>query len=81
MAAHAVDESSRLRWIALNAVIAFVLVAAAIYLFVIMPIKTMTEIQARRRAAGEPAQAASLPSDEVVVLREIRELLSNQQRS
>ncbi len=65
----------------INAVIAFVLVAAAIYFFVIMPIKRMTEIQARRRAAGEPAQPAALPSDEVLVLREIRELLSNQQRA
>jgi large conductance mechanosensitive channel len=61
-----------------NAVIQFVLIAAAVYFFVIVPIKKLTELQARRRAAGEPAEEADLPSDEVIVLREIRDLLHSQ---
>jgi large conductance mechanosensitive channel len=65
----------------INAAIQFVLVAAAIYFFVVLPIKTLTELQARRRAAGEPADVADIPSDEAVLLREIRDLLSAQRSS
>jgi len=62
----------------INAVIQFVLIAAAVYFFVVVPIKKLTEMQARRRAAGEPADEAEIPSDEVLVLREIRDLLHTQ---
>ena len=62
----------------LNAAINFVLVAAAIYFFVVLPIKHFGELAARRRAAGEPADVVDIPSDEAVLLREIRDLLSAQ---
>jgi large conductance mechanosensitive channel len=62
----------------INAVIQFVLVAAAIYFFVIVPVKKLTELRARRRAAGEEAEEADIPSDELLVLREIRDLLGAQ---
>lgn len=63
----------------INTLIAFLLIAAAIYFFVIVPITKLTAFQASRRAAGEPVPAAPPPSDELVVLREIRDLLSTQQ--
>jgi large conductance mechanosensitive channel len=62
----------------LNALLQFVLIAAAIYFFVVIPIKRLTEMQARRRAAGEPEDVASVASDEAILLREIRDLLSAQ---
>ena len=65
----------------INAALQFVLVAAAIYLFVVIPIKTLTEMQARRRAAGEPENVASISSDEAILLREIRDLLSAQRNA
>jgi large conductance mechanosensitive channel len=58
-----------------NAVIAFVLVAAAIYFFVIVPIKHLTQMRARRVAAGDAVEEAEIPSDELIVLREIRDAL------
>jgi large conductance mechanosensitive channel len=58
-----------------NAIVSFLLVAAAIYFFVIVPIKHLTELRARRRAAGDAAEEAQIPSDELIVLREIRDLL------
>ena len=61
-----------------NAVIAFLLVAAAIYFFVVLPIKHLTEMRARRRAAGDHPDEAEIPSDELMVLREIRDLLQRQ---
>jgi large conductance mechanosensitive channel len=65
----------------LTAVINFLLIAAAVYFFVVLPIKRLTELRARRRAAGETAEEASVPSDELITLREIRDLLSASQRS
>jgi large conductance mechanosensitive channel len=62
----------------INAAVQFVLIAAAIYFFVVVPIKKLTEMQARRRAAGEPEEVASVASDEAILLREIRDLLSAQ---
>jgi large conductance mechanosensitive channel len=62
----------------INAVVQFVLVAAAIYFFVVIPIKKLTELQARRRAAGEPEEDASIASEEAILLREIRDLLATQ---
>jgi large conductance mechanosensitive channel len=62
----------------INAALQFVLIAAAIYFFVIIPIKALTEMQARRRAAGEPVDSAEVPTEEAILLREIRDLLSAQ---
>jgi large conductance mechanosensitive channel len=65
----------------INAALQFLLIAAAIYFFVIVPIKTLSELQARRRAAGEPEEVASVSSDEAILLREIRDLLSAQRNA
>jgi large conductance mechanosensitive channel len=62
----------------INALIQFVLIAAAIYFFVVLPIKHLNELRLRRLAAGEPADAADVPTDEAVLLREIRDLLAAQ---
>jgi large conductance mechanosensitive channel len=62
----------------INAVIQFVLIAAAVYFFIVVPIKKLNEMRARRLAAGEPADVADIPSDEAVLLREIRDLLAQQ---
>lgn len=59
----------------INAAIQFLLIAAAIYFFVIVPIKKLNELQAKRRATGDRADEANIPSDEVMVLTEIRDLL------
>ena len=62
----------------INQVINFLLVAAAIYFFVIVPLKHLSEMRARRLAAGQPVEEAAAPSDEVVLLGEIRDLLRSQ---
>jgi large conductance mechanosensitive channel len=54
----------------INAVIAFVLTAAALYFFVVLPINKLAE---RRRRGEEPPPAA--PSEEVKLLTEIRDAL------
>jgi large conductance mechanosensitive channel len=62
----------------INAAIQFLLIAAAIYFFVIVPINRLAELRARRIAAGDAPEDAEIPSDEVVVLTEIRDLLRAQ---
>jgi large conductance mechanosensitive channel len=56
--------------VVINALIAFLLIAAAVYFFVIYPLKRLQDMR-RRGDAPTPA-----PSDEVVLLTEIRDLLS-----
>lgn len=59
----------------LNALINFLMIAAAVYFVVVLPLNKLAE----RRARGveeEPAPA----SDDVVLLREIRDLLRAQQQ-
>jgi large conductance mechanosensitive channel len=55
----------------LNAVIAFVTIAAAIFVFVVKPINVL----AARRAAGEEPEAAPAPTLDQQLLTEIRDLL------
>jgi large conductance mechanosensitive channel len=62
----------------LNHVITFVSVAAAIYFFVVVPIQKITELRARRLAAGQDPEEAKPLSDEVALLSEIRDLLRSQ---
>lgn len=57
----------------INALINFVIVAAAIYFVVVVPMKTLAE----RRGVDEETPA---PSDETLLLTEIRDLLATQQR-
>jgi large conductance mechanosensitive channel len=58
--------------IVINAVIYFVSVAAVVFFFIVKPVQV---INARRASGEEPAE----PTDEVVLLTEIRDLL--QQRT
>ena len=58
----------------LNAIITFVIIAAVVYFFVITPMKRMME-RARR---GEPTEDTPVPSDEAVLLGEIRDLMQRQ---
>jgi large conductance mechanosensitive channel len=70
-----VNDSKIVYGTTINALIYFVIVAAAIYFFVVVPMQTLAE---RRRRGEEPDTPA--PSDEAVLLTEIRDLLSAQQR-
>jgi len=55
----------------LNEVLAFVLVAAAIYFVVVLPLNKLAE---RRKSGEEPAPAA--PAEDILLLQEIRDLLA-----
>ena len=60
----------------INAVIAFVSIAAAVFFFVVKPVNFLIAARAKRMSAGEQEDAATL-SDEAVLLTEIRDLLRN----
>ena len=72
------DEGNvQLLWGAVvTAIINFVFVAAAIFFLVVKPVQA---IQARRRAGEEPIEDTPAPSDEALLLTEIRDLLRSQQ--
>jgi large conductance mechanosensitive channel len=57
----------------INALINFVIVAAAVYFFVVVPVNRLME---RRKRGEEPEVAA--PSEDIVLLQEIRDLLRDQ---
>lgn len=68
--------TSQLRWGAvLTAVINFVLIAAAIFFVVVKPMQMIME---RRKRGEEPAEDTPAPSDEALLLTEIRDLLRAQ---
>lgn len=68
---------SQLRWGALvTAILNFVLVAAAIFFAVVKP---MQVLHARRQRGEEPVEDTPAPSDEALLLTEIRDLLRAQQ--
>jgi large conductance mechanosensitive channel len=54
----------------INALINFVIVAAAVYFFVVVPVNAL---MARRKSGEEPPVEA--PSEDIVLLQEIRDLL------
>ncbi len=59
--------------IVINAVIYFVSVAAVVFFFIVKPMQLLVE----RRARGEePVEDTPAPSDEAVLLTEIRDLLA-----
>jgi large conductance mechanosensitive channel len=58
----------------INAIITFVIIAAAVYFLVVTPMKRIME-RARR---GEPSEDTPAPSDEAVLLSEIRDLMQRQ---
>lgn len=59
----------------LDALINFILVAAAVYFVIVLPVQ---KIQERRARGQEPVEEA--PAEDVALLREIRDLLSTQNR-
>ena len=60
----------------LNSLITFVSVAAAIFFFVVKPLNVLAE---RRKRGAFPEDETPAPSDEAVLLSEIRDLLRAQQ--
>jgi large conductance mechanosensitive channel len=63
----------------INSVISFVLIAAAVYFFVVAPLNRLAERRARRRAAGlDSDETLAEKPEEIVVLEQIRDLLSAQ---
>ena len=59
-----------------TAIINFVLIAAAIFFLVVKPLQAL---QARRRSGEGPVEDTPAPSDEALLLTEIRDLLRAQQ--
>lgn len=69
-------EGITLKWGAvLTAIIKFVSVAAAIFFLVVKPMQAIVA----RRKAGDPTEDTPAPSDEAVLLAEIRDLLQARQ--
>jgi large conductance mechanosensitive channel len=58
----------------INALISFVLIAAAIYFAVVLPLNKLAERRARKVAAGEP-DPEPRPED-IILLEQIRDLLA-----
>jgi large conductance mechanosensitive channel len=60
----------------INALIAFVLIAAAIYFLVVTPLNKLAERRAAKVAGGEPDPEPK--PEEIVLLEQIRDLLARQ---
>ena len=60
----------------INSLIAFLSVAAAIFFFVVKPLNMLAE---RRKRGEAPEEDTPAPSDEALILAEIRDLLRAQQ--
>lgn len=69
------DEKNRLLFGAFfNEVITFVITAAVVYFIFVVPIKRLMAMRKKEEAAPAPPP---LPSEDVLLLREIRDLLSS----
>jgi large conductance mechanosensitive channel len=68
-----VNDSEFSYGIVIDAVIRFVSTAAVVFFLVVKPMEAMV---ARRAAGEEPADATPAPSDEAMLLTEIRDLLA-----
>ena len=60
----------------LNALISFLVVAAALYFIVVMPLNKIAERRAAKLAKGEPDPDPK--SEEIILLQQIRDLLAKQ---
>ena len=60
----------------LNALISFISIAAAVFFFVVKPLNVLAE---RRKRGEAPEDDTPAPSDEALLLAEIRDLLRAQQ--
>ena len=65
-----VNDSKIILGSTINALIYFLIVALAVYFFVVVPVNKLME---RRKSGEEPEVAA--PTEEIVLLQEIRDLL------
>ena len=61
----------------ITAVINFLLIAAAVYFIIVLPMNKLNEKIAARRKAGEEVEDAAI-SDEAALLTEIRDLLATE---
>jgi large conductance mechanosensitive channel len=59
----------------INAVVSFLLIAAAVYFIIVMPLNRLAARRARKVAAGEPDKEPK-PED-ILLLEQIRDLLAN----
>jgi large conductance mechanosensitive channel len=66
------DENALLFGVFANGVIKFVITAAVVYFVFVLPLKKLKE----RQAKGEPAAVPPAPAEDVVLLKEIRDLLA-----
>jgi large conductance mechanosensitive channel len=68
-----INDSTFFYGTVINAVIGFVAVAAVIFFVIVKPMAVMAE----RRKRGEPIEDTPAPSDEAILLTEIRDLLAS----
>jgi large conductance mechanosensitive channel len=62
----------------LNKVISFLIVAAAIYFVVVLPLNKLAERRARRLSSGEQVDEPEAKAEDVQLLEQIRDLLEAQ---
>ncbi|MDQ6848482.1 MAG: large conductance mechanosensitive channel protein MscL [Actinomycetota bacterium] len=62
----------------INAVISFLIIAAAIYFVVVMPLNLLAERRAARLASGAEVEEAEAKAEDVQLLEQIRDLLEAQ---
>jgi large conductance mechanosensitive channel len=74
-----INKSTFLYGAFINAIITFVIIAAAIYFVVVLPLNKMAERRAAKLASGEPDPEPM--SEDVQLLTEIRDLLAAQRSS
>ena len=67
----------------INQIISFVIIAAAIYFFIVVPLNKLAERRARRLAAGQPEDEPEAKAEDIILLEQIRDLLAqhDQQRA
>ena len=59
----------------INTVVSFIIIAAAIYFFVVLPLNKLAERRAARLASGQPVEDSAAQGEDIVVLEQIRDLL------
>jgi large conductance mechanosensitive channel len=64
----------------INQIISFVIIAAAIYFVVVVPLNKIAERRARRVAAGDATAEPETKPEDVLLLEQIRDLLASQQQ-
>jgi large conductance mechanosensitive channel len=74
-----INKSTFLYGSFINALISFLIIAAAIYFLVVLPLNKLAERRAARLAAGQPAsEEPQEKSEDIVLLEQIRDLLQAQ---